>query len=276
MKISIISTCKSRLKYLKQALPSWIAFQPFEIIVVDVKCPDGTSDWLRANHPDVRILEHSRDGFNKPEALNIGAREARGDVLFFVDADIILGSGFHNWIRTNWPRDGFLVRARNDAYDGVHEQGTVLCRKSDFQKVDGYDEAMEGYGGEDHDFFNRLMRAGVRRLGAPKSFISSIEHDDAERTQNYRIKDKNAQIVISRVYRAAKESLLRNRPDIYELPFQTRREIWSVCERTLGERFDAMSEKGPITVKLEEQKWLPEPYFAVCEININLTVRKRQ
>jgi glycosyltransferase involved in cell wall biosynthesis len=275
MKISMISTCKSRLEYLKQVIPSWIAFEPFEIIVVDVDCPDGTRDWLAQNYPSVKVIRHNREGFNKPEASNIGARAASGDCLFFVDADINLGHGFHQWIRENWPRTGFLVRARNNAYDGIHEQGTVLCRRADFFMIGGYDEVMEGYGGEDHDFFYRLTRAGVGRYGAPHAFISSLDHDDEERSRHYRVKDKNVHIVVSRMYRAAKEFLLANQPGVHELPMRTRLDVWRACQNGLGDEYENMPEKGSVKIKFDQQKWLPEPYFLACEMNLQLNVRKR-
>jgi len=61
----------------------------YEVIVVD----DGSDDPLviTDNHLglDIKVLRQHRDGFGAPRARNLGAANATGEVLLFLDADMI-------------------------------------------------------------------------------------------------------------------------------------------------------------------------------------------
>jgi glycosyltransferase involved in cell wall biosynthesis len=276
MKISIISTCKSRLDHLKKVIDSWVNFLPHEIIVTDVSCPQKTADWLGTNYPQVKVVYQASESFNLSKARNLGAAAASGDWLFFVDADITLGSGFRSWIEEQAPNNRFLVREQKNAWDGIHEQGTVLCRKADFQKIEGYDEIIEGYGGEDHDLYYKLNRIGVARLNAPRHYIESLEHGDDERVLHYFEKDKRLHSVRARIYRAFKESILSNNKSIFEVPLVTRREIWDRCQVLVGENFDALSGGGPVEMKMQLKRWLPDPYYLSGEVSFKFQIRKAE
>jgi glycosyltransferase involved in cell wall biosynthesis len=66
-----------------------VAQQPFEIIVVDDASTDATVEIARANGAVV-VSVHFRQ---IAAVRNAGARAARGDILFFVDADTSISSG---------------------------------------------------------------------------------------------------------------------------------------------------------------------------------------
>jgi glycosyltransferase involved in cell wall biosynthesis len=57
--------------------------QPFELVVVDDASTDATADIARAHGAQVLRVEHRHIAATR----NAGAREARGDLLVFVDAD---------------------------------------------------------------------------------------------------------------------------------------------------------------------------------------------
>ena len=63
--------------------------------------------------------------------------------------------------------------------------GTVLIPRQAFEAVGGYDEAMEGWGGEDHDLYLRLQRAGLTRAAFPGRLLHALPHDDAARTHGF-------------------------------------------------------------------------------------------
>lgn len=276
MKISLITTCKSRLRYLQQAIPSWIDFNPFEIIVVDVACPQGTKLWLNQNYPNIKVVYENHAGFNLAAARNKGAAAATGDHFLFVDADVVLNRDFHRWITDNFKAGSFLVRHQNNPFEGIHEQGTVLCRKEDFLKVNGYDEIIQEYGGEDLDIYSKFARAGVRRDNVPQQYFYAIEHSDEERFLHHEMKDRTAVSMVTRAYQAAKTFLLANSPDVYELPAALRAQIWQTCKGILGGNAAEMPGKGDIVIKATQGRWLPEPYYLSCELTLKLNVKVRQ
>jgi len=85
--VSVIIPAHNRCKELSIALDSVKAqsLAGSEIIVVDDGSTDGTSDWVRQNHPDVRLISQSNHGVS--HARNRAIEIATGDWLAFLDSD---------------------------------------------------------------------------------------------------------------------------------------------------------------------------------------------
>jgi N-acetylglucosaminyl-diphospho-decaprenol L-rhamnosyltransferase len=65
------------------------AYQPYEVLVVDNNSQDGTSRILAEQYPEVRLLANDTNlGFGR--ACNQGARAAQGDILVFLNPDVII------------------------------------------------------------------------------------------------------------------------------------------------------------------------------------------
>lgn len=78
-----------------------------EVLVVD----DGSDPPLRPDLPaglEVRLLRQERDGFGLSRARRLGAAHARGDVLVFLDSDMLPGDG---WLEghLDWHRRSDLL-----------------------------------------------------------------------------------------------------------------------------------------------------------------------
>lgn len=164
-------------------------FMPSEIIVVDDGSPDETVRVARA-----KGIEPIQPGRNQgaARARNAGVTASTGDVLFFVDADVIV----HNDVRTrlekffankpDWagvfgsydtapPAPPRVSRIRNLLHHHVHQRaagqastfwtGCGALRRADFEAADGFrreDEMIEDVG-----LGLRLARLGRKVLLDP-------------------------------------------------------------------------------------------------------------
>jgi len=112
----------------------------FEVIVVDSASEDGTAEFIayiaEADSRVVHIL--SSDTLNRSAARNIGARQASGERLVFMDDDCFLPNhsvlcklediqftrGFcagamRRWLPAHWSLEDYLDRIKEDDYSGM-------------------------------------------------------------------------------------------------------------------------------------------------------------
>jgi GT2 family glycosyltransferase len=59
-----------------------------EIIVVDDGSTDGSVEWLRSQHPDVRLIAFAKNTANVAKVRNAGLAAARGTHVFLTDDDV--------------------------------------------------------------------------------------------------------------------------------------------------------------------------------------------
>lgn len=94
MKVSIIIVSWNALPLLQRCLPSVVetGYADFEIIVADNASEDGSSEWVESAFPDiVRIVRHSSNwAFAKGN--NRAVPHASGDLLLFLNNDVIVPS----------------------------------------------------------------------------------------------------------------------------------------------------------------------------------------
>lgn len=241
---SLITTCKGRLAALKQSLPRMVSQPHAEVIVVDYDCPQGSGAWVAAEYPATRVVRvDDAPLFNIARARNRGAREARGDWLFFVDADILLDARFIEQARPRLRAGAFysLVNARPDTV------GTVMCRREDFLAVEGYDEVLQDWGPEDRDLYLRLALRGCAHETLPDEWAGVIEHDDNARVCYYDIKDRWLSQRINATYSQIKHDLGRQLGRL-NLPLDMRREVYAEVRRTL--RQAAESGQGAARIQI--------------------------
>jgi len=180
-KISVIVTCKARLRFLQETLPKIINLFD-EYILVDYACPEKSGDWASKNF-DVKVCFINKNGFNLSEARNAGAAAATHEWLFFTDADIILSPDVASYIDKS-QEDIFY------SFNIPFCQGTILCRKNDFLRVSGFDTSLcKGYGYDDIDFRRRLEKINVKEILLPNSMIKHIDHSNDLRTRFQEEKD---------------------------------------------------------------------------------------
>ena len=171
-------TCLSKLA---QAVP-----KPIEIIVV----ADGDSDgsWRLAKEFGAKLIRIPESG-GPARARNLGAQAAKGDILFFVDADVAVcpeAVGYAISVFKNNPYlaaaigsyddapgdPGFLSQYRNLMHHYVHQTGNEeastfwgacgLIRREIFLQMGGFNESYRRPSIEDIELGYRLKQAGYK------------------------------------------------------------------------------------------------------------------
>jgi len=228
---SIVATCKDRLEHLKIALTGFMAQSDAEIVVVDYSCPQHAGAYVREACPDACVVEvPDRPHFNLADARNMGAASARGDILLFCDADTLLADNVTARLA------GLLEPSSFICFGGKDNSLRGICAvpREAFDLVEGYDDVIEGYGGEDLDFYFRLQLAGYTSISIDaEGFASSQPHGNELRTAHYRIKNIKLSFLVSRAYRLCKELTLQiqRRP---ELPRARREALWKLARQTIA------------------------------------------
>ena len=157
---------------------------PAEIFVVD----DGSDKRLAVDESRARLLRVERNG-GPAGARNRGAREASGEILLFVDSDVVLapdatarvvdkfrqdpdlGAVFGSY-DANPTAPGVVSQFRNLLHHFTHQRaqaeaatfwaGCGAVRRDAFEVVGGFDESARWNFIEDIELGYRLRRAGYR------------------------------------------------------------------------------------------------------------------
>ena len=181
--ISIIIPCYNDADFIEQAAKSAInqTYTNKEIIVVDDGSDEKTRAVLKSIEPKIDLLL-IQDNQGQSSARNNGINAARGELIIVLDSDDyfeptfteraieIISNSDDVKIATCWGRriteheilidifkpgggtlNSFLLQ--NGSF------GSCMFRKSDWERVGGYDESMQ-QGFEDWEFYIRLLSEG--------------------------------------------------------------------------------------------------------------------
>lgn len=206
-KYSLITTCKGRLGDLQRTLPVFLRQADTEVIVVDYDCPDGTATYVAQAHPAARlVVAADKPRFNASQARNLGAAQATGEFLIFLDADVVIAEQFVQHV------DG-MVSGRAFALFGPPApdslRGSCVVGREDFGIIGGYDELLEGYEGEDLDLYMRLKFIGAKKISLDLRAVVETIEQTAEERERFRAPDLKLQFLRGQLYILVKEMVMR-------------------------------------------------------------------
>lgn len=248
--LSFVTTCMGRLSHLRRSLPP-LASQPgADCIVVDYSCPEQSGEWVLANFPGTRVVRVEGEScFNLARARNAGAAACDADWICFIDADVLIQPSFSAEI-AGLLRPGAFYRP--DPFDAL-TWGTVIVARSDFERIDGYDNIIQGWGGEDDDLYARLQMAGVRPAGFPGHLITGIDHGETDRVKHYAIKDRLLSQRINALYIRIKADM--SRLVGVPVPQDIRRSLYADLSRIVTEA-DAQHTSARMNIDLAQLPFL--------------------
>ncbi len=154
-------------------------FGDVEVIAIDNGSTDGSYELLHSRYGQTTRIYQLKQG-SIAALRNFGARNAHGEYLLFLDSDCVIDKAyFHNllevfremradatgskceipsapsWCEETWQR---LHRRSEDGYVNYLNSGNFVVRKSVFEKVGGFNEALKT--DEDVELGERLRAAG--------------------------------------------------------------------------------------------------------------------
>lgn len=186
MKISVVIPCKNRLSHLLQCLPTVLnqTYQDLDIVVVDFNCPKDTARVITESFTDsrIRVIQEDvpSDYWNLAESRNRGFLHALGSIVLFLDADTILQPTFIEYAIKELNGNTFVTGLTAPPWNGC---GCALVNSVDFQKINGYNEALVGWGWEDFDFYGRMEGLGLGHRYFKPELIVNLQHDNEMRNE---------------------------------------------------------------------------------------------
>ncbi|MEX0588381.1 MAG: glycosyltransferase family A protein [Cyanobium sp.] len=189
-RLPILQKCLRALEDQQLAPP----IQGYEVVLVDDGSTDATVDWLRDHAvelPHVRLIQQEHGG--PAEGRNRGVEQARGDVIVFIDSDLVVTPSFLRChaqaLSEHWSRHGHrrfftygaVVNTANfenptaephklqDLSFAYFATGNVAIDRQLLEQAGLFDTRFRLYGWEDLELGERLRRLGVTLVRCPQA-----------------------------------------------------------------------------------------------------------
>ena len=200
MFLSVVIPTYNRLPILRQCLQALEAQQleapieRFEVVLVDDGSTDDTVHWLDSHarsFPHVRLIRQDHGG--PAEGRNRGVEHARGDVIVFIDSDLVVTPDFlvshARALQQHWQQEGnrlcftygAVINTANfeDPTSEPHKlrdlswayfaTGNVAIDRGVLEQAGLFDTGFRLYGWEDLELGERLRRLGVKLVRCPEA-----------------------------------------------------------------------------------------------------------
>ncbi|MDU0479613.1 glycosyltransferase [Staphylococcus chromogenes] len=186
-----------------------------EIIVAD----DGSRE-APVVPSSVTVVRQADRGFRAAAARNLGASQARGEILAFLDGDtipradylreavavaardpraLVVGKRVHEGAQPAWLTEAYARTANLAAADDTSWRflisAVLTCGRDFFERIGGFDASMVGYGGEDWEFAWRAWNAGAIFRHVPAAIAEHADPDWGARDVAEPEAEKNVETV---------------------------------------------------------------------------------
>ena len=168
--------------------------ESYEVMVIDDGSTDGTPEWLREaseRFPHVRLIEQAHGG--PAEGRNRGVDHARGDVIVFIDSDLVVTDSFLSChalaLQRSWTKRGdrlcftygAVINTANfeapteerhklrDLSWAYFATGNVAIDRDVLERSGLFDTGFRLYGWEDLELGERLRQMGVELIKCPEA-----------------------------------------------------------------------------------------------------------
>jgi glycosyltransferase involved in cell wall biosynthesis len=192
--VSVVITVRNEERHLAALLDSLVAQEgPLEVLVIDSNSEDRTLDIARgyeASHPGVvRATVH---GGTRGESRNFGVRQARGELVAFIDGDCVASPQWLRELRQGLARApvaagrtehvGFgpferleRVELRHGGYDVTLPSCNLAYRRRVFEQLGGFDPWFRT--AEDIDLNYRAVGHGHAIVVMPRAVVFARTRD---------------------------------------------------------------------------------------------------
>ena len=196
MKISVVIptyNAVSTLPRLIDAVHEQLS-DSYEIVVID----DGSTDNTRDVLADMNVRYHYQENAGPAVARNYGSQLAQGEILVFLDSDLVPDKGFFDYITKPFDDDSIAavqgvtrtaqkellaqycqheidykqLRCRKQRFIDSIAAGTFAIRKSVFEKFGGYHTDFRMAAAEDTDLSFRMAKDNQKILFCPEASAS--------------------------------------------------------------------------------------------------------
>ncbi|QJR36205.1 glycosyltransferase [Gemmatimonas groenlandica] len=183
-RVSIIVPIKNKVTFLSRALTSvslaCAEHGAAEIVLIENGSTDGSRELAQSFEGTASVLYSSASTISA--VRNAGARHAQGDLLVFLDSDIVVPTNYLAMVEVvigSTPADavGYPVRPPDDGTwvewqwyllnvaerSGVTHfinSGSIAVTRQAFERISGFPEDFET--GEDYEFCRRLVSTGYQ------------------------------------------------------------------------------------------------------------------
>jgi glycosyltransferase involved in cell wall biosynthesis len=197
MFVSVIIPTYNRKELVRQTILSLedqtLPPEQYEVIIVDDGSDDGTGEMVQSLPTSFLLRYFWQENRGRAAARNLGIRQAKGDLLFFLDGDMVADTHLlEEHVKTHLARDQIMVMGvtklppqlmrtpftriafeshpdqvmdENGYLPALHcATGNLSIKYKDAMQIGGFDESFEVYGWEDTDFGHRAEKQGLRLL----------------------------------------------------------------------------------------------------------------